>query len=210
MIKYLKKKYREIFRLRLKRYNINRLKNNKFSLFSNNCTAGCIYHDLGLQFSSPTINLFFSAEDYVKFLERLDYFLNTDLTAVISTEKFPVGKLNNELTLNFVHYNTFEQAKEKWIARCKRINKNNMFFILIDRDGCTLEIAKRFDALPYKNKVILTYREMPDVSCAFVNPEWEDNGKTRVLTEYLSKFTGRRFIDEFDYVSFLNMKTIKR
>ena len=144
------------------------------------------------------------------FLERLDYFLEADITQINSNELFPVGKLGNELTLYFVHYKTFERAKEKWLARCKRINKDNMFFILVDRDGCTLELAKRFDSLPYKNKVILTYREMPCISCAFVKPEWEDCGKTRVLTEYLSKFTGKRYIDQFDYVSFLNGEVLKK
>ena len=203
-MKSLKKTYRSFLRLFLNKHNRSRLQNKNISLFCNNCTGGGIYHDLGLQFLSPTINLYFSAEDYVKFLERLDYFLEADLTQTDSGENFPVGKLGNELTLYFVHYKSFKQAKEKWITRCKRINKENMFFIMIDRDGCTLDIAKRFDSLPYKHKVILTYREIPYVSCAFVNPNWEDNGQTRVLTKYLSKFTGKRFIDEFDYVSFLN------
>lgn len=206
----IKKKYREILRYSLNKHNREKLYNKNISLFCNNCTGGGIYHDLGLQFLSPTINLYFSAGDYVTFLERLDYFLEADLTQIYIDEHFPVGKLGNELTLNFVHYKTFEQAKEKWLTRCKRINKDNMFFILIDRDGCTIEIAKRFDSLPFKNKVILTYREMPDISCAFVKPEWEDCGKTRVLTEYLSKFSGKRYIDAFDYVSFLNGEDAKK
>ncbi|MGZ1316735.1 DUF1919 domain-containing protein [Lactobacillus delbrueckii subsp. bulgaricus] len=29
---------------------------------------GVIYHDLGLQFKSPTINLWFKPKDYIKFL----------------------------------------------------------------------------------------------------------------------------------------------
>lgn len=34
-----------------------RLRNSSPTIISNNCCAGFIYHDLGLKFNSPTINL---------------------------------------------------------------------------------------------------------------------------------------------------------
>ena len=39
-----------------------RLVNRDFTLISNNCCAGIIYSDLGLQFTSPTINLYMLKE----------------------------------------------------------------------------------------------------------------------------------------------------
>lgn len=49
-----------------------RLKNKNFSLITNNCTGGFIYHDLGLRFNSPTINLFFYKDHFFTFLEHLE------------------------------------------------------------------------------------------------------------------------------------------
>ena len=34
------------------------LKNKDFTIFSCNCTGGVLYHDLGMKFLSPTINLY--------------------------------------------------------------------------------------------------------------------------------------------------------
>ncbi len=41
------------------------LRNKEFTLLSNNCNGGFIYHDLGLQFLSPTINMFFYHDHYL-------------------------------------------------------------------------------------------------------------------------------------------------
>ena len=41
-----------------------------FTLFSNNCLGGVFYHDAGRQFTSPTVNLAFDGEDFIKFLEN--------------------------------------------------------------------------------------------------------------------------------------------
>ena len=205
-MKTIKKIYRSILRLQLNKKNRNKLENTDVTIFCNNCTGGIIYHDLGLEFKSPTINLYFSASDFVEFCENLDFYLSEELIEINSERSYPVAKLG-KITIFFVHYKNFEQAKKKWNERRSRINKNNMFFVMIDRDGCTPELAKRFNSLPYKNKVFLTYRNIEGVNCAFIKKEWQDIDKTRILTEYLSKFTGKRFIDSFDYVSFLNGKT---
>lgn len=55
-----------------------KLKNKTFSLFLSNCNGGIIYHDLGLQFKSPTINLWISPKDFIHFCENLREYLNTD------------------------------------------------------------------------------------------------------------------------------------
>ena len=52
-----------------------RLKNSCPTIISRNCVGGIIYHDLGLKFNSPTINLSMSNDDYIKFVEHLDSFV---------------------------------------------------------------------------------------------------------------------------------------
>lgn len=49
--------------------------NKEFSFISQNCAGGIIYHSLHRQFTTPTINLTIEGEDFVKFVEHLDYYL---------------------------------------------------------------------------------------------------------------------------------------
>ena len=46
------------------------LKNKDFTMLTENCLAGIVYHDFGMQFRSPLINGGFSTEDYIKFLQN--------------------------------------------------------------------------------------------------------------------------------------------
>lgn len=73
-----------------------KLKNSDFTIISSNCVGGVIYHDLGLQFKSPTINLWFKPKDYLKFLSDLDKYLEMELSE--ETDKdvdYPVGLLGD-------------------------------------------------------------------------------------------------------------------
>lgn len=56
---------------------------------------GVILHELGEHFNSPTVNLFFSAEDYLKFLNKLDYYLEQPLVEIESDKDYPVAKLDD-------------------------------------------------------------------------------------------------------------------
>lgn len=106
-----------------------KLKNSDFTIISSNCVGGVIYHDLGLQFKSPTINLWFKPKDYLKFLSDLDKYLEMELSE--ETDKdvdYPVGLLG-DIHLYFLHYRTFAEAKNKWNSRKKRINKENIYVI---------------------------------------------------------------------------------
>ena len=97
--------YQKVYYHRLRK----RLKNRDFSLFSPNCYAGLIYHRLGLQFKSPTINMLFpSKKEYLKFVSDLKRYLSLDLVES-EDERFPypVGMLG-DVELVFNHYKSFE------------------------------------------------------------------------------------------------------
>ena len=71
-----------------------RLTNRNFTIFACNCAAGCMYHDLGLPFDSPTINLYIYPEDYLRFLKNPQYYFREKITFLSENEKtesFPVG-----------------------------------------------------------------------------------------------------------------------
>ena len=64
----------------------------------------------------------------------------------------PTGLLG-DIKVHFVPYKNFEE-EAKWKERKQRINWDNLFFIGSERGDCTYETVRRFEQLPYKNKVI--------------------------------------------------------
>ena len=62
--------------------------NDEFTIFSNDCFAGQVYHIMGKQFKSPTVNCFIRPIDFVKFLENVDWYLNQELIEVESSLPF--------------------------------------------------------------------------------------------------------------------------
>ena len=54
-----------------------------------------------------------------------------------------------------MHYKSEEDAKEKWNTRNLRMNLDHLFIIMTEKENCSYESLKKFDTLPYKNKVVL-------------------------------------------------------
>lgn len=184
--------------------NKKRLKNKDFTIISNNCNGGVILNELNQRFNTPTVNLFFEAEDYIKFLEKMSYYLNCELIEVKKSKiKYPIGKLD-DITIHFMHYITFEDAKEKWNRRSLRIKKDNLFVMMTDRDGCTSEIINRFDKLHFENKVIFTNREMKEIKSAFYIKGFENDEQVGELSQFVSIFSLKKYYDQFDYVKWIN------
>ncbi len=192
-------------RLGINLTNKKRLKQKNVSIIASNCVGAVISKELGMRFNSPTVNLFMMAPDFLKFVSNLKYYIDMDLEQVDDALcNYPVGKLD-DVIIHFLHYQTFEQAKEKWEERCKRVDYSNLYFIMSERDGCTYDIIKQFDALPYKNKVVFTAKEYPEIVCAvhIKNSELPSE-EVGDLCAYMGKKGGKRVIDQYDYVSFLN------
>ena len=84
---------------------------------------------------SPTIGLYFYAEDYVKFCSKLEYYLEQELKFIDASEsshtedvkkkKCPIGKLD-DIEIVFLHYKSEEEAFQKWERRKERINMKNI------------------------------------------------------------------------------------
>ena len=45
------------------------------SIISSNCFAGRVMQDLAMQYNSPTLGLYFWADDYIEFLKNLRFYL---------------------------------------------------------------------------------------------------------------------------------------
>lgn len=187
-----------------------RLKNKTATIISSNCNGEFIYYDMGLQFRTPTINLSFDMNDYIKFLENLSWYMEQEIQPYNDSRfNYPTGMLG-DIEIRFNHYKTFEEAVEKWNERKKRIDWNNIYILAIDGDNCTYESMKRFDNLPYKNKVIFTHKVYPEIKSSYYIKGFENEKGVGVLISFKNKFFVRRYLDDFDYIAFLNSDGIKR
>ena len=181
-----------------------RLKNAGFTILASDCNGTMMYHDLGLPFLSPTINLTIGMNDFVKMLENLPWYMEQELTELsVEGRTFPTGLLG-DIQVNFVHYQTFEESARKWEERKKRINWDNLFVVGSAKGACTYETIQRFDRLPYQHKVIFTHIEYPEFSSAYRLKGFEKQGALGTTTNYIIRFLKRRYLESFDYVSFLN------
>lgn len=189
--------------------NRDRLQNKDFTIISNNCCAGVIYSDLGIQFKSPTINLYFNPEDFLLFVKNLKSYIAGKLRDVSETtdKKFPVGELCPcdtrlpDIKVYFMHYRTYKEAYESWTVRSGRINYENLFFLWeYNKQNTDISLIQEFDTLPIK-KIIFSYDELPEIKNYFMfkfSHEFQPGEILKITKD------GKRNIDEFDYVSFLN------
>lgn len=156
----------------IRKYRNNKLKNKEFSIISNNCWGGGIYQKLDLPYTSPTIGVYFYAEDYIKFISNLEYYLSIT-PIIIPKEKskyanellklkvyryFPIGKID-DIEIVFLHYRSDKEAIDKWERRKKRIKFNNIIIKFNDQNNCTEKQLIEFEQLEYKNKLCFVAKE---------------------------------------------------
>lgn len=154
-----------------------RLLNKEITIIANNCTAGFIYKDMRLRFNSPTIGLFFYAPDYLQFLQRFDEYLEMELdyerdSMCGETAPYPIGRLG-EIEIHFQHYKDWRHARAKWNERKTRIQRDKLFIIGSEVKGCTPQIMREFDVLPFRNKIFLTQSPYPQLQSAVHMKKYE-------------------------------------
>lgn len=187
--------------------NRKKIRNKDVTIISSNCIGGLIYNDCGLKFNSMTINLFFEAEDFIKFVEKLEYYLNLELVEIkLDNYNYPIGMLG-DLKIHFVHYKSFDEAKNKWDIRKKRVNYENILIIMTDRDGCNNQLVNRFHRLPY-NKVLFSCKKYNEYEDVIFMSEFEGLEQVGNITNFYSIF-GKRIYDKyFNYVDYINKMSV--
>ena len=198
--KYIKRKLKKFFRSVGKKiqsigkipwyirrsYVRRRIKSRDFTIISNNCWAGSVYRYLGMPYLSPTVGLYFFADDYIRFLSDLRRYLSLELEFITADESKhkdelyrrgqqdrPIGRLG-DVEIVFLHYGSREEAGEKWNRRKKRVNYGHIYYKMSQQNGCNESHMKSFSDLPCSNLILLTSRKKPRYDCEFY---W--NGKTR-------------------------------
>lgn len=217
------KKFKETIRLKIRRFYIkktakkrqNKLKNTDFTIISNNCWAGFVYQSYALKYRTPTIGLFFMAEDYIKFIKDLKKYVNMKLEFIepinskwyeklknkSNFNTYPIGRLD-DIEIHFLHYKTELEASEKWNERKKRINWDNILYKFSEMNECRKDDIEAFQRLELKNKICFVSEKYKDLSNSYtfvlkgqkerVNASYEPFGKNRYfdLTQYVNNMLG--------------------
>lgn len=212
----MKLKKRMVHRLAtniIKKMRRSRLKNLDFTIISNNCWGGVISEYFNIRKNSPTVGLYFFAQDYIKFVYNLKWYLAQPLVIIPTkdskyyktlVEKNEdndiIGKLG-DIELIFLHYKTPEEAITKWNRRCKRINWNHLFIKFSEMNLCTERELKLFDELPFSNKVMFTKLPRKDLKSAIYYPGYENYEQIAFDTKPFNKC--------MDIIKFLNQPDCK-
>ena len=144
------------------KYRKTQLTNTDFTIISNNCWAGICYEYYGLPKLSPTVGLYFYADEYIKFLSNLEKYLTIDLRFInVKDSKYskelifkkqtniPIGVLD-DVEIVFLHYKDAITAKDKWQRRVERMNWSNMIYKFSYMNNCTSNHIHEFENICLK------------------------------------------------------------
>lgn len=173
------------------------------TVICNNCTGAMMLHDLGYRLDTPTVNLWMNTRDYFDFIKSLPNILFKTITDITpSNSSYPIGSLDNRITLHFLHYKSFDEAVQQWNRRAARVDLDNIYLLCVDNkdDGIDLDF-KEFELLPYKHKVAIT-NDVSITTPSSVRLDYnpQDN---KFLTSYIGWF-GKRIYDNYDFKSFFS------
>lgn len=154
-----------LLRLRMRRF----LHGSRVSFISSNCIGGRLSDLANEPYLSPTVGMFFRPTDFLAFASDLPRYLAAEpLPDEAETEKlgFPVGDLIG-LKLLFMHYRSFEEAREKWMKRARLVDLARVVLVFCDRGGASEEDLTRFDGLAHP-KILLVAKARPALRSALL------------------------------------------
>ena len=202
---YLKKIYFK-YTGKIKKKRLNKY---DFTIISNNCFGGIFYRDNNLEYLSPTCGLAFMAKEYIKFIYNMKYYLSIDNIQEISIEESKysnylkliqyegvIGKIE-DLEILFLHYETIDEARQKWNRRKKRINYNKIVYKFNDQNLCEYDDLVDFEKFEAANKICFTSKQYEDINSVQLK-KYKDN------TFVLSDVNYRDYVKSFNVYNFIN------
>ncbi len=127
------------------------------------------YQRFNIRYNTPTVGLFISDTDFIRFCKNLSYYLSQPIM-FISPESSPAyievcrwGKVNPEcntnfnfpvgmigdVTLWFMHYKSEEEARLKWTRRAARVNIDNVVVKWSQRYTDNVDVVNEFLEIQY-------------------------------------------------------------
>lgn len=148
------------------------LKNKSFTIISNNCFGGWIYQKYKIKYNSPTVGMFILADDYIKFIKNLRYYINCPLhfidpddahnvswleNNVEKFRKYPIARID-DVDIHFLHAKSAEKAEEDWNRRKKRVDYKHILVKFSMQNAWSEKNYKEFVDwdFPDENKLLFT------------------------------------------------------
>lgn len=193
------------------------LNNKNFTIISRDCIGGELYHQNGLKFLSPTINLFFTPEDFNYFCLNLKSYIYGKLVELKDSNiNYPLGQLiprknsHNKkiIAVHFMHYESFGIAKRKWNERKQRINFDNLFVInsfCYPREVATFSktLLEEWNKIKYKKVVLVDQKYGFDNEFIIKKPE-ECAEYAWLLSPINGSKSNMKVFNNYDFIEFFN------
>lgn len=186
----------------------NKLKIKNPTIISNNCWAGIVSQYLGIRYNTPTIGLYFFADEYIKFLENFRYYIKQKIVVIDAKDskhynemikkghgEALVGKLD-DVEMVFLHYHSKQEIIEEWNKRVKRINWDYIIFKFCDQNSCEEKHIYSFDSLPFKNKICFTTKEYPNLNSVITF--YNQKGRSEVERDY---YVSHKYLNIVKYIN---------
>lgn len=187
------------------------INNSDFTIISNNCWGGVLYEYFGMQKLSPTVGMWLFAEDYIKFISNLRYYVGLEIQIISPEESKYYEKLItmgstgglvgvlDDIEIIMLHFHDKKIAKEKWERRVARINWDNLIFKFSYMNDCTYDMLAEFDKLDFSNisskykKIMFVPKPMPEFKSAIYIHGFEDEPQitndTFVFNQYFKLYS---------------------
>jgi uncharacterized protein (DUF1919 family) len=183
-----------------------------FSLISNNCIGADILHQLHMPFNSPTVNLQILPEEFPKFCQYANEYMDKELVEykVSDMSQNHLNYLHNmfgnvpampyalcgDILICLQHYDTFEEGKAAWDRRRLRFNPNDCGFIFYVRDPLYFIALNEFIWLPLKNAIVFTEGFDADIPIEHYRVDFPDGWHFLNIDQNGIKYYQRQFKPE--------------
>jgi uncharacterized protein (DUF1919 family) len=139
---------------------------------SQNCIGGLFYELTGRKYTSPTVGLWFDSSGFLEFCEKLDDMVTMDVSfdPITSTAcGYPVGFLGG-VRVHFQHYQGFDDARQAWTERARRVDLDKVVILMTDRDGFSeLNLARFLNINKYPKLLFTNKRRLDHPSIVYID-----------------------------------------
>lgn len=192
------------------------MKDKQCALLTNNCLGGFLYHDWGMNFVTPIINLQMDNGTFIRFCEALPESLNWEIKELNIEDRkfysrfdrednpFPVGEFEGGL-IYFQHYHSFSEAVDSWKRRSLRfkewLESGKEINVVMTCSQYTNEEKNAFMNLPFSKKLILVENGIEKGEGV-----WSLRiRRGKAWFDFCSGFSTRRYYDQFDFAHWVTL-----
>ena len=161
---------------------------------------------------TPTVGLWFFADDYLRFISNLRYYLSLEIE-MISAQKsrwferikdylseYAIVGVLDDVEIVMLHYKDPAVAKDKLERRKMRVNSENMIIKFSYMNDCSLKMLREFDEMTFDGftpkKFMFINKPDPTLKCGVYMPVFENEKQITNDTYFFNKY--------FDLTKFIN------